>query len=67
MRYFFHICDGHNVYPDEVGSCLAGREAAIAQARFIADELAKAGEFHRAHRVVVVDQDGQHVFECRAP
>jgi hypothetical protein len=58
MRYFFHICDGQQVYPDQEGSYLAGREAAIAQARF------KAGEFHRSHRIVVADEDGGQVFEC---
>ena len=66
MRYYFHICDGQKTFSDEVGSRLAGDDAAIAQARFIAAELAKAGEFHRSHLVVVVDEDGHRIFECRA-
>jgi uncharacterized membrane protein len=65
MRYFFHICDGRKVYPDEVGSSLSSRETAIAQARFIAAELTKAGEFHRSHLVLVVDENGDRIFECR--
>ena len=64
MQYFFHIRDGHKVYPDEVGICLPSHDAAIAQARFIAAELAKAGEFHRSHLVFVVDETGRRIFEC---
>jgi uncharacterized protein DUF6894 len=65
MRYFFHICDGQKVFSDEVGSRLSSQEAAIAQARCMAAELAKAGEFHRSHLVVVVDENGHRIFECR--
>jgi uncharacterized protein DUF6894 len=66
MRYFFDICDGRKVYRDEVGSNLSSHEAAIAQARFLAAELTKAGEFHRSSLVCVVDENGHRIFECRA-
>jgi hypothetical protein len=65
MRYFFHILNGQKVFPDEVGSSLSSHEVAIAQARFMAVELAKAGEFHRSHLVFVVDENGNRIFECR--
>jgi hypothetical protein len=65
MRYFFHICDGQKVFLDEVGSSLSSHEVAIAQARFMAAELTKAGEFHRSHLVFVVDENGNRIFECR--
>jgi hypothetical protein len=45
MRYFFHICDGPKVFPDEVGERLSSPEEAIDQAKFLAAELRKAGEF----------------------
>jgi uncharacterized membrane protein len=66
MRYFFHICDGQTVYPDEVGISLSSHEAAIAQARFLAAELTKAGEFHRSSLVCVVDENGRRIFKCEA-
>ena len=66
MRYFFHIYDGQKVFSDEVGSRLSSHDVAIAQARCMAAELAKAGEFHRAHLVFVVDENGHRIFECRA-
>jgi hypothetical protein len=65
MRYFFHIWDGQKVFSDEVGSRLSSLEAAIDQAKFIAAELTKAGEFHRSNVVFVVDENGNRIFECR--
>jgi hypothetical protein len=41
MRYFFHICDGPKVFPDEVGERLSSPEEAIDQAKFLAAELRK--------------------------
>jgi hypothetical protein len=66
MRYFFHICDGQKVFPDEVGTKLCNHQAAIIQAERVAAELTRAGEFHRSHLVIVVDENGHPVFECRA-
>jgi hypothetical protein len=66
MRYFFHILDGPKVFSDEVGRSLSSREEAISQATFLAAELEKAGEFCRSNLVLVVDENGQRIFECRA-
>jgi hypothetical protein len=64
MRYFFHISDGPRVFPDEVGVKLSSPQEAVDQAKFLAAELGKAGEFHRAGRVLVVDEKGHRIFEC---
>jgi hypothetical protein len=66
MRYFFHIFDGPKVFPDEVGNRLSSPEAAIFQAKVIAAELSKAGEFCRSNLVCVLDESGKDVFRCRA-
>jgi hypothetical protein len=66
MRYFFHICDGPKVFPDEVGKSLSTPEEAIQQAKFLAAELSKAGEFCRSNLVFVVDENSHRVFDCRA-
>jgi hypothetical protein len=66
MRYFFHICDGPKVFPDEVGERLSGPEEAIDQAKILVAELEKAGEFCRSNLVFVVDENGHLIFECRA-
>jgi hypothetical protein len=66
MRYFFHICDGPKVFPDEVGGRLSSPEEAIDQAKFLAAELRKAGEFCRSSVIFVVDENGHRIFECRA-
>jgi uncharacterized protein DUF6894 len=65
MRYFFHISDGPKVFPDEVGVRLSSPEEAVDQAKFLAAELGKAGEFCRSSRVLVVDEKGRPIFECR--
>jgi len=66
MRYFFHISDGPKVFPDEVGKRLSSPEEAIDQAKCLAAELEKAGEFCRSNLVFVVDETGHLIFECRA-
>jgi hypothetical protein len=66
MRYFFHIFDGPTVFPDEVGSRLSSPEIAISQAKVIAAELCKAGELCRSNLVFVLDENGKHIFRCRA-
>jgi hypothetical protein len=66
MRYFFHILDGPKVFPDEVGRSLSSPEEAIHQAKFLAAELRKAGEFCRLNLILVVDENGQRIFECQA-
>jgi hypothetical protein len=66
MRYFFHICDGPKVFPDEVGSRLSSPEVAIFQAKATAAELSKAGKFCRANLVFVLDESGNNIFRCWA-
>jgi hypothetical protein len=66
MRYFFHICDGSKVFSDEVGNRLSSPEEAIDQAKSLAAELSKAGEFCRSNLVFVVDENGHRIFECPA-
>jgi len=36
------------------------------QAEVLAAELRKAGEFGRSNLVLVVNEDGQRIFECQA-
>ena len=42
MRYFFHIFDGSELHPDDVGSNLPNLESAKRMAQVVADELKKA-------------------------
>ena len=65
-QYFFHILDGSELFADDVGKSLSNSEEAINQARCLAAELSKAGEFCRSNIVLVVDERGQQIFECRA-
>jgi hypothetical protein len=65
MRYFFHIQDGAKLFPDEVGKRLSTPQEAIDQAKFLAAELRKAGEFCRSNLVFVVDENGQRIFQCQ--
>ena len=66
MRYFFHIFHGPKVFPDEDGSRLSSPELAIRQAKVLAVELSKAGEFCRSNLVLVLDENGKDIFGCRA-
>jgi hypothetical protein len=66
MQYLFHILDGPKVFPDEVGKSLSSPEEAIHQATFLAAELRKAGEFCRSNLILVVDENGQRIFEWQA-
>ena len=65
MRYFFHIFDGPKVFPDENGSRLSESELAVLQAKALAVELSKAGEFCRSNLVFVLDENGNNIFGCR--
>jgi hypothetical protein len=65
MRYFFHIFHGPKVFPDENGNRLSSPELAIRQAKVLAFELSKAGEFCRSSFVFVLDENGKSIFECR--
>ena len=65
-RYFLHILDGSELFADELGKSFSNPEEAINQARCLAAELSKAGEFCRSNIVLVVDERGQQIFECRA-
>jgi len=53
MRFFFHIADKYGLSPDGIGCEYADQAAAIRQARYLADELAKAGEFSRGSVVLI--------------
>jgi hypothetical protein len=66
MRYFFHIFDGPKVFPDEDGNRFSSPELAILQAKALAVELSKTGEFCRSNLVFVLDENGNNVFGCRA-
>jgi hypothetical protein len=64
MRYFFHIIDGSELFPDELGRNLLTLESARRHARVLVEELRKGGEFHGSSLVRVVDEHGNTVFEC---
>ena len=66
-KYFFHILDGSKLFADEFGKSLSNSEEAINQAKCLAAELSKAGDFCKSNLVLVVDEHGQPIFECRAP
>jgi hypothetical protein len=63
-RYFFHILDGQKVFADESGKIFGTSQEAEEQAKCLAAELRKAGEFARSNRIVVMDDSGQRIFEC---
>jgi hypothetical protein len=65
-RYFFHILDGTELFADELGKSFSNSEEAINQAKNLAAELSKAGDFCKSNLVLVVDEHGQQIFECRA-
>jgi hypothetical protein len=65
-RYFFHILDDSEIFADELGKSFSNSEEAINHARCLAAELSKAGDFCRSNLVLVVDERGQQIFECRA-
>ena len=65
-QYFFHILDGSELFADDVGKSLSNSEEAINQAKCLAVELSKAGDFCRSNLVLVMDEHGQRIFECRA-
>jgi len=64
MRYFFHIFDGAERHPDDVGSNLPSLECAKRMAQVVADELKKGGEFAQSSLVIVADADDNILFEC---
>jgi hypothetical protein len=66
MRYFFHIFDGSELHPDELGNNLPSLEYAKRLAEVVADELKKGGEFSRSSLVVVADENDNILFECGA-
>ena len=65
-QYFFHILDGSELFADEFGKSFSNSEEAINQAKCLAAELSKAGDFCKSNLVLVVDEHGQRIFECRA-
>ena len=65
-RYFFHILDGSKIFADEIGKSFSDSDEAIDQAKRLAAELSKGGDFCKSNLVVVVDERGQRIFECRA-
>jgi hypothetical protein len=66
MRYFFHIFDGSELHPDDVGNNLKSLECAKRMAQVVADELKKGGEFSQSSVVIVADADDNILFECGA-
>jgi len=64
MRYFFHIFDGSELHPDDVGNNLPSLECAKRLADVVADELKKGGEFSRSSLVVVADENDDIIFAC---
>jgi uncharacterized membrane protein len=66
MRYFFHIFDGSELHPDDVGNNLPSLESAKRHAEVVADELKKGGELSRSSLVVVADENDNILFECGA-
>jgi hypothetical protein len=66
MQYFFHILDGSQLFADELGNSFSNSEEAITQAKCLAAELNKAGDFCRSNLVLVVDEHGRRIFECPA-
>jgi hypothetical protein len=64
-RYFFHIVDGSETVSDELGKSFRIRKKLSNHARVLAVELSKAGAFCRSNLVLVVDELGQQIFECR--
>jgi hypothetical protein len=65
-QYFFHILDGSELFADDVGNSFSNSEEAINQAKCLAAELSKAGDFCRSNLVLVMDENGRRIFECRA-
>jgi hypothetical protein len=65
MRYFFHIFDGSELHPDDVGNDLPNLASARRLAQVLADELKKGGQLSSV--VVVTNTDDEILFECGAP
>jgi hypothetical protein len=65
MRYFFHIFDGSELHPDDVGNNLPSLEYARRLAEVVADELKKGGDFSRSSLVIVADENDNILLECR--
>ena len=63
-RYYFHIVDGSELFPDELGRGLLTLESAKRHAKVLVEELRKGGDFHESSLVRVVDEHGNTVFEC---
>ena len=66
MRYYFHIFDGSEIRPDDVGSDLPSLECAKRMAQVVAEELQKGGASPQSSLVIVADADDNILFECGA-
>jgi hypothetical protein len=66
MRYFFHIFDGSDLHPDDVGNNLQNLESAKRMAQVVADELKRGGQFSESSLVIVTDADDRILFEWGA-
>ena len=64
IRYFFHIFDGSELHPDDVGNNLPSFAYAKRLAEVVADELKKGGELSRSSLVVVADEHDDVIFAC---
>jgi hypothetical protein len=65
MRYFFHIFDGSELHPDDVGNNLPSLEYARRLAEVVADKLKKGGEFPRSSLVIVADENDNILLESQ--
>jgi hypothetical protein len=65
-RYFLHILDGSELFADEIGKSFSSSAEAVDQAQYLAAELNKAGDLCRSNLVLVVDERGRRICECRA-
>ena len=61
----FHIFDGSELHPDDVGNNLPSLEYARRLAEVVADELKRGGEFSRSSLVIVADENDNILFESQ--
>jgi hypothetical protein len=64
--YFLRVLDRSELFADEIWKSFSSSEEAVDQAQYLAAELSKAGDLRRSNLVLVVDEDGRRICECRA-
>ena len=67
VRYFFHLCDGHEVIIDPEGRVIADPaqvgDYALKEARAMISQDALAGRIHLDQRIEVRNEDGRLVHQ----